>query len=290
MRISALEEIHKVRSWKSGDKRAPHKPLLMIYAIAKLHQGHAVNSYKEVDEGLSRLLEHFGPPRKMKTEYPFLKLANDGIWEVRADVDINTTQEYSSKKLNELNAVGQFRRDIQEELSKHKHAQQVIDYLLNENFPESLHEDILNAIGWDVEMGWAICKRRKRDPAFRERILEAYERKCAICGYHVGRGDQLVGIEAAHIKWHQAGGPDVEQNGVAMCTMHHKLFDYGLFAIDPELLVKVSTKVNGGFGLNEWLLDFHDKPISRPSKDSHYPEPEFIVWQVNEVFKGSYRD
>ena len=38
---------------------------------------------------------------------------------------------------------------------------------------------------------------------------------------------ETLGIEAAHIKWHQAGGPDTEDNGLALCTLHHKRFDRG---------------------------------------------------------------
>jgi putative restriction endonuclease len=222
--------------------------------------------------------------------YPFVRLSNDGIWTVSADEPILTNKDYGRQRLKEIRAIGKFREDVRAELNDVQTAEQVIHHLLYENFPDSMHEDILNAIGWESDQGWAISKRRKRDPAFRESILEAYGRKCAICGYHVRRGDQLVGLEAAHIKWHQAGGPDIEQNGMAMCTMHHKLFDYGLFAIDQDLLVKVSTKANGGFGLKQWLLDYHYKSVSLPSKASHYPEQEFIMWQVNEVFKGDYRD
>jgi putative restriction endonuclease len=83
-----------------------------------------------------------------------------------------------------------------------------------------------------------LSKKRIRDPDFRHRILEADERTCAICGYQIRREDQIIGLEAAHIKWHQLKEPDIEQNGIAMCTMHHRLFDYGLFGIDDSYVLK----------------------------------------------------
>lgn len=75
-------------------------------------------------------------------------------------------------------------------------------------------------IGLDIEFKG----KRSRDPNFRNKILRAYKYSCAVCGFNVRLGNNLVGIEAAHIKWHQAGGPDREDNGIALCSMHHKLF------------------------------------------------------------------
>lgn len=75
-----------------------------------------------------------------------------------------------------------------------------------------------------------------------------------------------------------------------MCVMHHKLFDFGLFALNEDLQLKVSRKANGCFGLQEWLLDYHNKPLRRPISTKDYPEQEYTQWQVNEVFKGDYRD
>jgi putative restriction endonuclease len=37
----------------------------------------------------------------------------------------------------------------------------------------------------------------------------------------------LVCVEAAYIKWHQAGGPDIEENGNALYPLNHYLFDRG---------------------------------------------------------------
>lgn len=37
-----------------------------------------------------------------------------------------------------------------------------------------------------------------------------------------------VGLEAAHIKWKQFGGPCEIPNGLALCAIHHKAFDKGI--------------------------------------------------------------
>src|SRR5690606_11094939 len=126
---------------------------------------------------------------------------------------------------------------------------------------------------------------RKRDPLFREIILKAYEYQCAVCGFSVRLRHQLLALEAAHIMWHQAGGPDVEVNGLALCATHHKLFDMGAFTVTEEMRMLVSDEVNG-VGAQEWLKQHHGKSINPPQKKAYYPNPEFTTWHVNEVFKG----
>ena len=80
--------------------------------------------------------------------------------------------------------------------------------LLENHFPESIHPDILNAVGLTLGVDKAAAK--KRDPQFRQRVLTAYEYRCAVCGFDVRLGSVSIALDAAHIRWFQAGGPDEE--------------------------------------------------------------------------------
>jgi predicted restriction endonuclease len=42
------------------------------------------------------------------------------------------------------------------------------------------------------------------------------ERRCAICGYDTKVGQWDLALDAAHIQWHQAAGPSILQNGLAL--------------------------------------------------------------------------
>ncbi len=106
---------------------------------------------------------------------------------------------------------------------------------------------------------------------------------------NVRLGHTLVAVEAAHIKWHQAAGPDDETNGIALCSMHHKLFDRGVFTLSGGLIVQVSELAHGSAGFNEWLMAFHGKSIMPPQRPSYYPEAQYVSWHVKEVFKGYQR-
>ena len=77
-------QIEGVNVWKKGAQRAPHKPLLLLYALARSRRNRdRFIPYTEVDEKLRQLLIDFGPTRKSyHPEYPFWRLQNDGIWEL----------------------------------------------------------------------------------------------------------------------------------------------------------------------------------------------------------------
>jgi putative restriction endonuclease len=78
------------------------------------------------------------------------------------------------------------------------------------HFPESIRNDVLAAAGFPSELSAAApagAAARRRDPAFREKVLLAYQYRCGVCGHDLRLGSQTIGLEAAHIKWFQAQGP-----------------------------------------------------------------------------------
>lgn len=70
----------KINVWKRGDERAPHKPLLLLLALAKCRNNQRYVSFAEVDKELTELLMDFGPSRQLQhTEFPFWRLQNEVI-------------------------------------------------------------------------------------------------------------------------------------------------------------------------------------------------------------------
>ncbi len=64
-RDSILALFAKLNVWKQGDQRAPHKPLLVLYALGKWNRGEtAAISFRDLDPDLTALLKEFGPPRR----------------------------------------------------------------------------------------------------------------------------------------------------------------------------------------------------------------------------------
>jgi len=237
-------------------------------------------------------LREFGPVRmNYRTEYPFWRLQNDNIWEVSGAEEIELNKSGDPKKSDLINCrvAGGFPKNLFNKLqADSKLVLKIVQELLDSNFPSSIHEDILQAVGIDIpSLG---VTERRRHPEFRENILRAYEYRCAVCGFDVRLGIFPIALEAAHIKWYQAGGPDVEVNGLALCALHHKLFDRGAFTLSDNMKILVSAHANGTIGFQEWLMNFHGKKIAPPQRKSYYPDRKFVDWHVREVFRGEYRE
>jgi putative restriction endonuclease len=280
-----MKKINNLTIWKKGDQRAPHKPLLILFALGQIQTGNSrLLPYEFVRDKLQELLREFGPIRKSyHPEEPFVRLTKDGIWELSKHVDYKNP---SNKKLLTDNVSGGFMLEVYKYLTSNPNLiQDIAQTILEEHFPDTLHEDILESVGLEFNTN----THKKRDPHFREKILRAYGYSCAICGYNVRLAHSLVGVEAAHIKWHQAGGPDIEENGIALCSLHHKLFDRGVFTISRDRIMIVSQDAHGTHGFNEWLLKFHGQIIREPIQEFYYPNHSYLNWHVREVFRGPER-
>lgn len=286
-----LTRFDELNTWRQGDQRAPHKPLLVLYALGRWQQGKPEVTFVEAEPELTALLREFGPPRKSDhPERPFWRLQRDGVWSVQAPADMPLKTGDDIPRVTALRSPevrAGFSADVRAALAADPGlAARIAVQFLERHFPESLHQDILNAVGLTLET--AAAGKKKRDSAFRQMVLKAYEYRCAVCGFDVRLGSVSIALDAAHIRWHQAGGPDVECNGLALCVLHHKTFDLGAFTVENGVLL-VSDQANGTTGFNEALLAYHGKPIREAQRPEWRPVGVHLEWHGREVFKGEAR-
>ena len=289
---SVLNRLDGMRRGVHNGVHAPHKPLLLLYALGRLSQGADVVAYRDADPVLRTLLRDFGPSRQTHhSEYPFWRLQNDELWEVTSEAPLASRASNTDPKKSELlgkRAVGSFTAEVKEVLlADRRNLNSVGRKLLEDYFPATLHEDILDAVGLSLEAG---VGRRKRSRDFRQRILRAYEYRCCVCGFDMRLGEKLAGIEAAHIMWHQVGGPDEESNGLALCVLHHKAFDLGAFTVDTDLRTVVCSQELSGTMRMDWVLGFHGLSLREPQSASYSPEGKYVGWHRDTIFRGPPRD
>ena len=294
--------------WKSRGRRAPHKPLLALWAIGRcLRDESRMAPFPVVQRELRSLLERFGPPRKaIHPEFPFQYLETDGLWEIRASGPVarGSGGDFLVSSLRRTKAAGGFPEEVFEAFrSARGLALEIADMLVHAHFPASRHTAVLEAAGIEAGFGmevarmatggtetahpdthrYAYVRRRIRSPRFSRDVLAAYRHRCAVCAFAVRLADDPVALEGAHIRWHCAEGPDEVRNGLALCALHHSLFDAGAFTLDAERRVDVADRI-GGRGFVDALERYARREAMLPAGVDEQPAERFLAWHRREVF------
>jgi HNH endonuclease len=76
-----------------------------------------------------------------------------------------------------------------------------------------------------------LATSRQGQYRFKFNVFRRYGACCAVCDLSVGSL-----LDAAHLKSYRDHGTDDPRNGLVLCALHHRAFDVGLFAIEPESL------------------------------------------------------
>lgn len=117
----------------------------------------------------------------------------------------------------------------------------------------------------------AMTKRRLHQGVFRDRVLSAYQVRCALCRL---RHRSL--LDAAHITPDSdVAGDPVVSNGLALCKIHHAAFDQNFLGITPQYKVEVKMKlleeVDGPM-LQHGIKDMHGQTIWTPKSAHEKPD------------------
>lgn len=309
--VEVLDAFENIRRAQRAGVYAPHKPLLILLALARVQRGEPrMVEFTAIDALLKQLLAEFGPSSAAKSRhYPFWHLATDGhgaLWDLSGPREVLKRPAGATPGLGELrdhHIKAGFPAEVDEAL---RHVpgllQAVAARVLDTCFPATLHGDIVATLGLDLDgarelrdgaaalADYTAAERRRQDPGFRERVLRAYEYRCCVCGFDLRIGHTPAGLEAAHIQWHHVGGPDIEPNGLSLCALHHKLFDLGVFTVEPaeHRVVFSQHAISGGRGM-EGELQFHGRAIHAPQHVDLLPAPEFLAWNTHNVFKTPAR-
>lgn len=293
-----LARLAKLSVFQRGGVRAPHKPLLLLFALGRVHRrDERLVGYLEVDRRVGELLREYGPAQRTSASYPFWHLQSDELWFVAEAPDVPLKKGGRSPAigyLKEHNTHGGFPQAVHQLLAGDEDLQrQAASVILQLHFPRTIHEELLESVGLPAE--WtddpirlpAAKGRRARRSGFRAEVLEAYRQRCAVCGFDVRVAGHAFGLDAAHVMWHQADGPDEVTNGLALCALHHRALDRGVIGFDDELLVLVSSRAIGTQGFDEHFLAHRGQRLREPKSKSQSLELAHVDWHRREVFRGA---
>jgi putative restriction endonuclease len=126
--------------------------------------------------------------------------------------------------------------------------------------------------------------RRARDRAFRRKVLELYDFRCAFTGRRFVSpvSAKIVGLDAAHIVPVDANGSDHPANGLALTKDLHWSFDRGLVGVgqNRRIIVPESVRMLPG---NEFLRDLNGTPIREAGAHSLEALEEAFDWHRRNV-------
>lgn len=288
--VSVVEQLTRLRQAPVRGARAPHKPLLVLLALGQLtNTGSSAMDWLTAKDRLQGLLAEFGTSATVNAQsaaQPFTRLRSDGVWELSRAVTDDQV-----KQLNDYPVEGRFTSAIEQELLAHPETiAMTARTLVDSQFPMTLAPDVLLAVGLDPEVVYgaptgASLSTRKRNSQWRDMILAAWDRSCAFCGFDGSLSGAPVGIDAAHVRWFKFEGPDAADNGLALCSLHHRLFDSGALGLSDPETVAVSERYSANTDRGRALYDLHGRHL-QPRPGTTLPAIAHVDWHRTQVFKG----
>lgn len=123
-----------------------------------------------------------------------------------------------------------------------------------------------------------LARQRLHQPAFRTRVLLAYETRCAMC--RLAHGSLL---DAAHIVPDgEENGLPTTPNGLALCKIHHAAYDQDLLGITPDYVVQLDRElldeVDGPM-LRHGLQAMHGQRLTLPRRPVDAPSRDLLAWR-----------
>lgn len=119
-------------------------------------------------------------------------------------------------------------------------------------------------------------KQRLHQASFREAVISAYDRRCALSGLPE---EKL--LDAAHIVADQDEklGQPIVPNGLPLSKIHHAAFDAHLIGIDPDYKLHVSERllVQKDGAILEALKRLNGASIHLPHRAKDYPDRDRLA-------------
>jgi putative restriction endonuclease len=300
-RDELLARLAGLRQARVGQIRVPHKPLLLLWLFGQFAAaGSSVASYQQAEEPVSQLINDFGPPvaspaaARQRAAMPFVHLERE-LWDLRDATGKEIGPDAPERRawLLERGAVGRMRAPVERLLADPGTLAAAARLLLDRHFTPVLAELICAAVDLDVAAldlagsgGAAYSARSQRRRGFAEEVLRAYAYQCAMCGFDGALGRHPVGIEAAHVRWHSQHGPDETANALALCALHHALFDLGVLGITEDHRIRVSTLYVARNEAGRAVDALVGQPLLIPRPLQPTVDIIYISWHHRQVFKG----
>jgi putative restriction endonuclease len=295
---------------------APHKPILLLSAIALIQQGIITrNRIFLSPELIATFLKYWSflgsESHRSDIAQPFFHLQSEGFWHLKAKAGFEPVinSKVKIKTLSGLRDAVQyayFDDELFELITNLSSRNSLIEILVNTWFSDksSQIEQLFQINSFQEfqdrlrERGGAVysvdevedeSKSIVRDAAFRRIVVSAYEYRCAFCELQVLNSLNQHIVDGAHIKPFSQFRDDRFDNGLSLCKNHHWAFDRGWFTVDDDYRIVVSNDLREESPHARTMRDFHGQNIILPAQQSYLPRIEALHWHRENVFNQGDR-
>jgi putative restriction endonuclease len=282
--------------------KAPHKPVLLLAMIAldKANKANLAHIVPDINlrDTWAELWQCLDYPRPGPINLPLYHLRSEGFWDLQFRKGVTPHQPKSIGQYEEMVEFASLDPELVGLLKDNNNRNTLENALLNggyfsENeilklkdklttldssfrYEKLIHQLIDDEFKPKPHIGEMVLEPT-RNPAFRRSILTAYGEACSICGMKIITSSGISAVDAAHILPFAEFKNDDIRNGLALCKLHHWLFDGGLISVDERYRVLVSSdiihempdKIISGIAKSEILL---------PKLANEYPAPVALEW------------
>jgi putative restriction endonuclease len=138
---------------------------------------------------------------------------------------------------------------------------------------------------------------RKGPDVFRARVLANYAHTCAFCGLRSRLPDEnSFLLLASHIRpWRNASAHERldPRNGISLCAIHDRAFDWGFLTVDRDFRVQASRHAHDHYAPEERvraeILDLNGRSLARPDRDYVPPAEPYLAFHRENVFEKRFR-
>ncbi len=306
-----LTKFRKLRINRNYGKPAPHKPILLLAVIDSIEQGKIIDNRVEPTPAIvEAFLRYWNllSIEKPRIFLPFFHLKSDGFWHLHAKIGQEDMLPLISqfKSMSQIAAIVEY-ASLDEDLFMLLHKAEVREVLrqtiietyfadktelfrtaINENQQINSIEVILleNAKTKKLDITKIVKDVKKREKAFSRVIMRLYDYTCAACRYRIVTLNGESAVDAAHIFPFHKSFDDSIGNGISLCKLHHWSFDRGLFSIDNDYKMIVSTSFSERGNEHFSLHTLQSKTILLPKEKPFRPSVSMLRWHRQNTFNS----
>jgi putative restriction endonuclease len=305
------------RYWPTSTlHRAPHKPLLLL-SIMDLIANNQINSnFFELNADLMDTFDLYwekviGRERESNILMPFYHMTSEGFWHLvpvpgmgQAIVSVGRIKSY--RQFNQVALGAKLNDDLFTLLLSPDSRNDLRRVLVEKYFTPDIRSEVVKAgqITTEVfEYSRELTDRLKgrftlreapdidetyltesRSTAFRRVVVDAYKHTCSFCRIRVLTPQGRTAVAAAHIVPWSHGHNDDPRNGMALCGLHHWVFDQGLATVGIDYCIKVSPVVILEENAAEAILKLDGQTMYLPADDILLPAKSALRWHMENIF------